>query len=1104
MACTRRDAAPIAPHEPARPEATNAAPKKGVAANVHGDRAIVEDPDASQTELGEVWRRNFDATVGHAKIGDTEFNTSREFQTSVSLMQRSLLRLLEVDPAGEGTQEALAKYRNAVLSDCQDDADKCGVLKLLASEPNTTALLLKIASAEKDVVTYYRILQMAVEVQNRSLNNGIAELYLARAVEMNSALKERPELAKSRLGTQHRELLVLIMQLAKADRIKLKEADWMAVLKPWNIRLGMEHPLDEAAPDLFRMAVRGQLFKDGKPSPEFLKAVKEEQESEAQSYVKVQGQVSHKVLKNFAIEPITTLDEYFFIVDQLYRGSSRAEDMLLVWDASQKNWPRLKQVTKDYVRIRMLKIITDTNKIWHDALSDRSFPITGLIQRAFDRAGFVTSEWIRFFDRANNVGRIVARIARERNAEQKEVDEVRDFFSRLEQTARVASSQVHMLFIGYYAIKENFSTYFSYMGRNFKVDASSIIADIFNNKWGAWFEYSTASSRNLLRIELNDVLQMAFLTESFADFGIEPFDLLKAFIVQRVEDRSRLVAQASEAFDMLPLQPDFGIFRHACEAAQGKANQPFAFEVMNKSSVSLSASYLILGGDREQISKPLFNMTPVMGSSDKMVIHNYANAGTFRQYLGIWVLGSSIDSSFEISRLYDRNLLHWAETALIIYRRYLQDSPAPAGLDELEKTVAGFRAARKAYLEKDIQYSRFFQDCYLSIGKKEAEIRSKILQYEKSYYELLHKALQHLHAHPEELQALQEEIRVDLAFPSRERLELEGVYKHKYDFWLRVQTYFKTGLHLKTRVGNIDLPVIDKLFQPYLGPTYVENESMHSPGETFIPFGPLDGFIKQVMIQYTEGHYVGWNDWQPIHPVQVREILGKAMMHYQVRDLGALDERYQVKASDLMDLQTRVINILNLTEAEEQLLPWMNLRSFAITRDNSINFTFTLLDDYRLAPMGVMDFAATILRSDNAGDGYRGSGTDLAEINGGEMPRMPFELANDTDDAVGKQFFTYLKQSDMRIVFDYLYDQRKEEFPYYQGLALEKERLAQEIFDEVEKRDRAQQKVTFHFRLGETIELPLLNDNPRKSLEKKIERFHKQTEGTFRQPAPNK
>jgi hypothetical protein len=410
-------------------------------------------------------------------------------------------------------------YLKWALKGCEKDLHGCESLRFLKRDQRSVAVIteiLKLKEKTLKIDEYYKIIQLGFEVNNRLRTVELEMLYILRGKEyfeyLNAAGK--PE-AESR--ERHAKLFQIILSQNVIDRKDSKISEWLKKLEPWRYSAFDKSYTQLGSVKVFEVAAKGFIYEDKKLSlglKQVINDLKGTKDSLGISFhdsvLEIQNDIAKgreeakfktlsdddkkkvrvavvkaTVLNSFkiSIEELASdsfYNEYFYVVDRLYRGHLGLEEANLFWEGTEKRQDYLDHTIRLYFKFEFMKMLFNTNIYMGNVFKQKDIPNEKLFDQVVNRSQTINDEWAMFLSRVETMAIFAKQKA---NGKKSVMEDTESVLRSISRNVKYLSIYPNMMMINDIMIDQEAEIKVkSFWGNEFKVTPKEFMKNMINGK----------------------------------------------------------------------------------------------------------------------------------------------------------------------------------------------------------------------------------------------------------------------------------------------------------------------------------------------------------------------------------------------------------------------------------------------------------------------------------------------------------------------------------------------------------------------------------------------------------------------------------------------
>lgn len=558
-------------------------------------------------------------------VENSKYTGSQKFKAVLGHYNQALLNLYEISPETVKSERLFEKYLLIVKSGCNEQIDHCLNFSFFSSDFRSAivirsmALLLdsqidsnktekegtrKCLTTEclKSVSEYYDLLRLCQILKNRIKDDEVDFMYMKRSRDYMDYFNSLPEnLRDKELVRRHVAKFenIIANYSAKPDDPKFRE--FIENFKPWTYSKLEADPFPFGTQKMFSYAASNFLY-DGKNgnrvlNADFIQALKSSQEK-SDSFFKQVRALSPTMLNAFSldqkkIEDPKFLNEYFFIIDRLYRGHLSVDEVSQIWSGSERSEDKLYAVLEYYLKMEVLSMVVKTSNdmsvLYRN--KDKSLNTQSLIYDTIQKSKGISDQWTDIVVRFERVALFLGRNIKKQGEDQKKYDAKMMMFNSLRRNIKYISAYPNKMMMVYYsALHESSFEIDTYFGQ-LKVDPNSVIKLFFTGELPPWLRFVNTDPTPLNKTELIYAFYFALTTNVFEIYGSQEMgdaavDYKKFFsLVMKqylYEEKSRVENELRGLQKLIDGNSDYGSFLRICASKDRTVTIPGGIASLEK------------------------------------------------------------------------------------------------------------------------------------------------------------------------------------------------------------------------------------------------------------------------------------------------------------------------------------------------------------------------------------------------------------------------------------------------------------------------------------------------------------------------------------------
>ncbi len=477
-------------------------------------------------------------------------NKKDETRKALTYYNYALISLAQIAPQSAELQTYMDKYEKMALAGCSIDMKGCLNYAFLKTDSRSSKVLQLIASnldkkidsecktdCSINLKRYYNLLSLTFDVNNYTRNAETEFLYIKRAKQYGDLLLKSGDLTKFRNhGTIFENIIAQYAANANDERFTAFVQDF----KPWKYSRLNPNSFPFGAQKMFSFAASNYLYNaDQTALRADVKATIDESQAQADkagpSFKMIVNQLktdarSSGIFKGLNLD-ISIADksefynEYFFMVDRLYRGHLGIEEAASFWNGSKKDAKALLSVVDFYTKIEFLRRIFETNQYLAEIFMRRNNSSETMFKQVVQESESLTKQWNSTFSRMENISIFVSQQLNSTKENSEDLKEVQLMIDTVKRNATFLSVYPNMLLMSYFMLDTKSSvTFTTWWGGEVSVDPATVMNQLLDGQLTKpWFLFG-GTTETLNKIELIYAFHYALNTGSFETFAKIPGD----------------------------------------------------------------------------------------------------------------------------------------------------------------------------------------------------------------------------------------------------------------------------------------------------------------------------------------------------------------------------------------------------------------------------------------------------------------------------------------------------------------------------------------------------------------------------------------------------
>ena len=567
ISCTPKSV-PVTEHERA-PQNTVQPPKMVEESNeLSLKEALQVFGKMSSQELIKKSDRLAEEVLSDQILRDPTQKDSMALRLKLQTLNQTLISAFVKDASATMASSGWKTYREKALAGCgAKEMDECQNLRFLRKDVARSSMVLQlgarqisasVADAKKagdakcekpecnqQLRDLYRLLIMARMLHGRLPNKDLDLLYVTHWFEYVRWLQtQKDPVSRSLVERQQIELSGIFKTFDDIPKDNPSLKEFLKGFNPWQFSRARDNELSsELTVQIFRFAAKNLLYENNKLNAELKKTIMEDQKAELQGDLTF-TQIVNTIMKGDEKKKIPAtptlfkglglddghmldssfFDEHFYIVDRLYRGDLGLGEAAQIWQAvrGEDRQKRFLQTAQDYMRVRMVHMISETNAYMSEVYAKKIAP-NDLAFKAISESGVLTIRWGQMIEKFNTIMTFVGSNFVDDKIDTLSARQTQDLLQSLKQNIKFSSVYPHMLLLMYFMEDKKASLTFNTWFGPVTIDVAVLIEALFDGKMGPWFNFGT-DEVGLNRFQMIYAYYFALYTGTFEAFGVRKDD----------------------------------------------------------------------------------------------------------------------------------------------------------------------------------------------------------------------------------------------------------------------------------------------------------------------------------------------------------------------------------------------------------------------------------------------------------------------------------------------------------------------------------------------------------------------------------------------------
>lgn len=508
---------------------------------------------------------------------------SDDFKKTLMVFNTAILKISEnkEELKNEKFKELMKKYLSTVQLGCSDENTGCRNLKIFKDDYQSHRVLMISAvaldpeieanKAQKDKLKlvldkYYRILGLSIELKNSAKDPDLDFLYLKYAKMYGEIYHDLQGYKSRETYERHGQIFENIIKNFEGNKDSNEFSKFIKDFQPWGYSHLNQNPFPFGTRQIFRFAAKHFLYeKNGALSEEMSTAIKLSQEKADKKGPSFSMQIN-TILRDASIRAAfkslkidvrsisdqNFLDEYFYIIDRLYRGHIDSVEAGEIWQGSKKDSARIYKVVESYLQVQFLDMIIKTFRYMKEVYSKPGISGKNLIKESIEKSRIIYDDWQTMISRFE--GTILDFLGQELRSSNQEAQVLNDSEKIVKSVRRnikfMVSYPLMLVLLNYAVDLDGKFDVESFWGK-FQISAADILGNVFAGREKPWFNFG--NDMNLLKkVELIYAYFYALATGSFDIFHAKSTAATRADRSKSDNDKSKPSAndeKGAEAVD---------------------------------------------------------------------------------------------------------------------------------------------------------------------------------------------------------------------------------------------------------------------------------------------------------------------------------------------------------------------------------------------------------------------------------------------------------------------------------------------------------------------------------------------------------------------------
>lgn len=536
----------------------------------------------SDKEINGILDQLETTAINETTIGNPYLNKSAKLKTALSYYNFAFLKLSENEKI-----KRFSTYQKLLLKGCNQALTSCENLAFFKTDPKTATIIAEIAENTKDITQYYQLLGVAIDLNNSLRNRKTEILYIKRANEYASHLRKQDVAASESLLQKHGLIFESILSESEANKKDSTYEKIITDFNPWTYSRLEANEFPYGIKQMFAIAAEHYLYDNDKKrlSPllaNSIESIQNTSDKVGPSFKMTLDELTRdsknrEVLKNLKIDQHAKNselinNEYFFMIDRLYRGHLGIEEVSLLWNGSKKDESKLLDIAHFYIKIEFVKMLFDTNKYMSSILFQRDIPNNELFRQVIQRSEPLTKQWGTMLSRIENISIFATQQLRSNKDNSENLKNIQMIINEVKNTASYMSIMPNQFLLTYKMIDLKAPlTINTWWGAQLSIDPTTIVNLLLDGDFKEpWFIYG-GNTTALNKIEIIYAINYAMLAGTFDAFHVPAVDFFKKVLKKSMQsDIDQLENILRNSIDQRSSDSNYQAFLNICENENAK------------------------------------------------------------------------------------------------------------------------------------------------------------------------------------------------------------------------------------------------------------------------------------------------------------------------------------------------------------------------------------------------------------------------------------------------------------------------------------------------------------------------------------------------------
>lgn len=554
--------------------------------------------------------------------------------------------------------DLLSSYARVILSGCNEDLQGCVNIGFFQRDPLSARIIEELAKRKESAIQnapdraakmaavrdYYKYLLVAYDLRNRTASPEFEFLYLNRASEYAEYFKEASEATKdireagqaARVRAalrRHAEIFEMVLNgfnpNVQDPQFRARFERFVNEFKPWHFSRREANPFGVGATKMLGLAASNFMYggsAQGGLSQSFQKAIQDSQalasdendercqqpkDRNFSEIFRCLTKAEPGIVRNLDLTDGFPKDEYFFIIDRMFRDHLTPDDTSAIWSGTRKDSARLLKTLELYLKVELAWMIVRTNRFMGGVYGNREgYTGNSLLKHAIESSYGLSNEWISMVSKIERIGIFVNRHMRnaQSGVQTPEFDRIDKLLTNLGRNIKFVSVYPNMMLMLYFMeVVEGKLTIYTWFGP-IELDTNIVINAFLEGYLAPFFRFGNDGQR-LSKYEIVYSFYFALKTGTFNTFqaglpsaGANQKPLEEKFFETVIgkylaDEEKALTEDADKLRDTFEQSPNYANYLRVCEQdkrllATGSSAGPQAAALSMDLNDFISSTYM--------------------------------------------------------------------------------------------------------------------------------------------------------------------------------------------------------------------------------------------------------------------------------------------------------------------------------------------------------------------------------------------------------------------------------------------------------------------------------------------------------------------------------